>query len=104
MGARQKDNEFNGQPFPGTGGDFVDGNDVEGHRRGPYKVGEEARQRDGEESARRWPGGEDLDVEGHRRGPNMLVEEGGEDLYRNLPTAQGESVRRGPGDNPHGDR
>lgn len=54
--------------LPGTGGDFIDETDVEGHLRSSLNVPE------------------------------------GEELYRNLPTTQGEVIRRGPGDNPHGDR
>jgi hypothetical protein len=136
MGAKREDNEVSGTPFPGTGGDFVDGNDVEGHRvprlgpedairregddalrrdadplrrdgedaarrlsdaeddveghRVPRYGPQDAIRREDDEAARRWPAGEEQDVEGH--------------LYRNLPTTQGEIIRRGPGDNPHGER
>jgi hypothetical protein len=95
VGAKRED-EFMGQKLPGTGGDFIDGNDVEGHRRFVPEDGSEdvARRDDG---PRRYPDVED-DVEGHRsRGEP-------DQLYRNLPTTQGEVIRRGPGDNPHGDR
>ncbi|HEY6571437.1 MAG TPA: hypothetical protein VIZ22_14185 [Candidatus Limnocylindrales bacterium] len=85
--------------LPGTGGDIamrVDGteDDVEGHRK--RDASEDARRddsdsarRDGSESARRVDGGDD-DVEGH--------------LYRLGPTTEGEFARRGPGENPNGDR
>lgn len=60
--------------LPGTGGDFIDDNDVEGHRQ--IRSTDDAIRRDGE------PDG----------------------LYRGGPTTQGEVIRRGPGDNPHGER
>ncbi len=44
----------------------------------------------------------DQDVEGHRM---MRDVDGGADgLYRGGPTTQGEFTRRGPGENPHGER
>ncbi len=60
-------------------------------------------RRDGE-SLRRDGGDfiDETDVEGHVRGPRNSPD--AEELYRNLPTTQGEVVRRGSGDNPHGDR
>ena len=83
--------------LPGTGGDIamrVDGTDedVEGHRQKIDDSGEGARDRvDGSEGARDRVGGTDEDdVEGH--------------LYRLGPTTEGEFARRGPGENPHGDR
>jgi hypothetical protein len=86
--------------LPGTGGDYkprVDDTDedVEGHRQGndgtdTPESGEGARRVDGSESARRVDGTDEDDVEGH--------------LYRLGPTTEGEFARRGPGENPHGDR
>ena len=74
--------------------DGSDEDDVEGHRK--RDASEDARRddsdsarRDGSESARRVDGGDD-DVEGH--------------LYRLGPTTEGEFARRGPGENPNGDR
>jgi hypothetical protein len=80
-----------GQGLPGTGGDLaptdVD-NDVEGHRAGtkatPEPDGASPRHLTPE------PGDEVDDVEGH--------------LFRTGPTTEGEFSRRGPGENPHGDR
>jgi hypothetical protein len=64
---RRAGDGFSGR-LPGTGGDFIDETDVEGHLR------------------------------------RLSNEPEGEELYRNLPTTQGEVIRRGSGDNPHGDR
>jgi len=93
MGAKQDGEKLLGQ-LPGTGGDFVDPNDTEGHvlvRQEPPKVVKS----DLPDVVKREPEG---DVEGHR------LPDGDEDLYRGGPTTQGEIVMRGPGDNPHGDR
>lgn len=87
----------NSSDLPGTGGDFkprADGGDedVEGHRQKLDDSGEGARDRvDGSEGARtRADGTDEDDVEGH--------------LYRMGPTTEGEFARRGPGENPNGDR
>ena len=45
----------------------------------------------------------DQDVEGHMM-PLGDVEGGADGLYRGGPTTQGEFTRRGPGENPHGER
>ena len=81
--------------LPGTGGDFLDTEDTEGHRRIREAGSDVVRRED--ETGRTFPDVED-DVEGHRR------IRGEEDLYRGGPTTQGEIVMRGPNDNPHGDR
>jgi hypothetical protein len=79
-----------GQGLPGTGGDVSPTDldlDVEGHRaqgNAPVEP-EEALRRAAPE-----PGDDTEDVEGH--------------LYRTGPTTDGEFSRRGPGENPHGDR
>ena len=92
MGAKQEGEKLLGQ-LPGTGGDFVDPNDTEGH--GVKQDPPEVVNRNPEGAVQREPEG---DVEGHR------LPDGEEDLYRGGPTTQGEIVMRGPGDNPHGDR
>jgi hypothetical protein len=92
MGAKQDGEKLLGQ-LPGTGGDFVDTNDTEGHR--AKMDPPEVAKRNPEDVAKRDP---ENDVEGHR------LPDGEEDLYRGGPTTQGEIVMRGPGDNPHGDR
>lgn len=98
--------DFTGQRLPGTGGDFLDTSDVEGHIR---RDAEGVLRRDGEGIRRDAEGirrDGDLDVEGHirRDGGDTLRREGGPDeLYRGGPTTQGEVLRRGPGDNPHAD-
>ncbi len=92
---------FLGQPMPGTGGDARRDDDVEGHR-ATRDEGEGAARRDDdvEGAARR-----DDDVEGHRlKAPFAGDDTGPEELYRGGPTTQGEVIRRGPGDNPHGER
>ena len=47
---------------------------------------------------------DESDVEGHRRPAKAVDEAGPDGLYRGGPTTQGEVVRRGPSDNPNGDR
>lgn len=81
-----------GQGLPGTGGDFspTDTDDVEGHG---YETGDRVDPEAPKpgEGARAIPTDDDgEDVEGH--------------LYRSGPTTEGEFSRRGPGENPHGDR
>jgi hypothetical protein len=83
-----KDQEqFFGSQLPGTGGDFIDGSDVEGH----YKT---MLTDDGSEDIAmrnpRIPVDDGSDVEGH--------------LYHGGPSTQGEIIARGPHDNPHGER
>ena len=121
MASDQGKSELIGGGLPGTGGDFVDPNDVEGHVRRPMPDG-----------AKNAPGPTDStpdgsDTEGHVR----LTESGGPEeghgwgegspgrssvrfideddveghLYRSGPTTQGgEFAKRGPSDKPHGDR
>ena len=100
--------QFAGTKLPGTGGDFLDETDVEGHRRirgeeDAARRGESEALRRGEPEAlrRSIPDVEGDDVEGHRR-PVRFSEP--DELYRGGPTTQGEIIMRGPGDNPHGDR
>ncbi len=84
-----------GQGLPGTGGDITRtdlDHDVEGHRYksgGPKDLDPDAPKPDG---VRAIPTDEadGKDVEGH--------------LFRMGPTTEGEFSRRGPGENPHGDR
>jgi hypothetical protein len=49
---------------------------------------------------------DESDVEGHRAHTQKAIDDeaGPEGLYRGGPTTQGEVVRRGPSDNPNGDR
>ena len=122
MASDKGTSELFGDGLPGTGGDFVDPNDVEGHKSATPEF----------EGAKHVPGPtdgtpDDSDTEGHVR----LTEPGGPEeghgwgegspgrssvrfideddveghLYRGGPTtAGGEFAKRGPGDNPHGDR
>jgi hypothetical protein len=123
--------EFTGQKLPGTGGDYIDENDVEGHTRkmpsatgdgGPedYRKQPSATGDGGPEDYRKQPSATGDDVEGHtRKMPSATGDGGPEDyrkqpsatdddveghLYRGGPTTQGEVIRRGPGENPHGER
>ena len=87
----QGKSELFGEGLPGTGGDFIDPGDVEGHRKAyalPTGEGgtEEGRARD---YMRRAVDDSQDDVEGH--------------LYTGGPSTQGEFVKRAPGANPHGD-
>jgi len=117
MASDQGKSQLFGEGLPGTGGDFVDPNDVEGHVRltdseplgvtdapGPTDSSAddvEGHQSGGPDQGHGW--GEDApgrasvrfidedDVEGH--------------LHRSGPTTQGgEVARRVPSDNPHGER
>lgn len=98
MASKRDSNEFTNR-LPGTGGDFLDGNDVEGHLKVPVMNTPEP---EGGEIAPRFPETGDEDVEGHRLPSGVAPD--GEGLYRGGPTTQGEIVMRGPGDNPHGER
>ncbi len=73
MTDQDKDQFFTSR-LPGTGGDFIDSQDVEGH----------AIRRDEDQTIRR----DDAET----------------GLYNPGPTTQGEIIYRGPRDNPHGDR
>ena len=88
---------------------FIDETDVEGHRsmardaepEGARQRSEPdgARQRseaDGPDGARRR---DEDDVEGHR----SMARDAGPEGLRAGPSTQGEIMRRGPGENPHGD-
>ena len=99
MGAKHEDEKLLGQ-LPGTGGDFIDTTDVEGHgvKHSPESIVKRGPVGPGEGVVKSGPGAED-DVEGH-----VLDRDGSEDLYRGGPTTQGEVVMRGPGDNPHDER
>jgi hypothetical protein len=111
-----------GEGLPGTGGDFIDPNDTEGHARlaEPTPTGldepgptDSARDDDteghsrisddssgGQTNLRGWGDDgdgrtrskfiDDQDVEGH--------------LYRTGPTTSGDFAKRGPTNNPHGER
>jgi hypothetical protein len=86
--------------------------DVEGHSM--HRSDDGVTRRDGEGVTRRDGGGDGVtrrddktsfigsdedDVEGH-----SMFRDAGESLHRGLPGSGGEFTRRGPGDNPHGDR
>lgn len=86
-----------GQTLPGTGGDIAptdSDQDVEGHlKHSPMAPDDAARDvaPEPDEALRpATPEPDEKDVEGH--------------LFRTGPTTEGEFSRRGPGDNPHGDR
>ena len=92
MASEQGKGKLFGEGLPGTGGDFIDPNDTEGHRKftdhdsggpAPLKI---RNQDDGRSSARLV---DDDDVEGH--------------LYRTGPTTSGDVAKRAPSDNPHGE-
>ncbi len=82
-----------GQGLPGTGGDVLPtdlDNDVEGHDAKTAQGFNPDAPRPGEGVRAIDDGQDDQDVEGH--------------LFRMGPTTEGEFSRRGPGENPHGDR
>jgi hypothetical protein len=85
--------------LPGTGGDFLDTDDTEGHRRTLQVDGDQPVIRRDDEPGTRFP-----DVEGDVEGHRAYRKEEEDGLYRGGPTTQGEIVMRGPNDNPHGDR
>ena len=93
MASDQGKSKLFGEGLPGTGGDFVDPNDVEGHVRVTESGGPDEGHGWGEDAPGR-PGVrfiDEDDVEGH--------------LYRSGPTTQGgEFAKRSPSDNPHGER
>ena len=122
MASDKGKSELFGEGLPGTGGDFVDPNDVEGHVRLT-----ESEPLGGIDAPGPTDSQSDADVEGHVR----LTESGGPDeghgwgedapgrssvrfideddveghLYRSGPTTQGgEFAKRVPSDNPHGER
>ena len=85
-----------GRGLPGTGGDFTPtdlDHDVEGHRyNGSTTQDPDAPGPEGPTGLRAIPtdDADGKDVEGH--------------LFHTGPTTEGEFSRRGPGENPHGDR
>ena len=158
--------QFGGQTLPGTGGDYIDESDVEGHRAKAQKAVDDGAGPEGQKRMQSFSGDES-DVEGHRAKAQKAVDDGAgpegqkrmqsfsgdesdveghraprrrrrsttaraprarsacsrsratratsratgarrdaepDGLYRGGPTTQGEVIRRGPGDNPHGDR
>ena len=124
--------QFGDQTLPGTGGDYIDTDDVEGHRAKAQKAVEDEVGPDGQRRMVSFSDDES-DVEGHRAKAQKAVEdEVGPDgqrrmvsfsddesdveghgirrdaepdgLYRGGPTTQGEVIRRGPSDNPNRDR
>ena len=119
MASDKGTSELFGEGLPGTGGDFVDPNDVEGHKSGgpePELLG--APNAPGPTDSR----GED-DVEGHESGGPEQGHGWGEGspgrssirfideddveghIYRGGPSTQGgEFAKRVPSDNPHGER
>jgi hypothetical protein len=123
----QDKSQLFGEGLPGTGGDFIDGNDTEGHARNPRLPGVTD---GGPESARnpRLPGAtgdDEADVEGHRRNYNLPGATEGPEGVRNPrlpgidgsdeadveghlftggPSTQGDFAKRVPSDNPHGER
>jgi hypothetical protein len=84
---------------------MADGDDVEGHRakaRDAEPDGLRNLGKDGPEGLRpRFPMADGDDVEGHRAKVRDAEPDG---LRRGGPSTQGEIIRRGPSDNPHGER
>jgi hypothetical protein len=82
------------QSLPGTGGDLLPTDmdkDVEGHQAGePAEPGTEPATAPIDRRPRTFAASDESDVEGN--------------LFRSGPTTEGEFARRGPGENPHGDR
>jgi len=128
-----KSNVF-GEGLPGTGGDFIDTNDTEGHK---ANTKYEPPRADGgpDDFLRTKPipnlDGSEEDVEGHRgRGGRIPTADGSEEgagpddflrtkpipnidgsdedveghLYTGGPSTQGEFSKRAPSDSPHGER
>ena len=112
-----------GESLPGTGGDYLDTNDVEGHMGnkhitpmppsadgGPEGIGGKGRSP--------IPEADGSDTEGHRKGPggNIPNVDGSPDdfsnkrLFRDFDGGTDDDVeghgfaKRAPGENPHGDR
>jgi hypothetical protein len=130
MASEQGKGKLFGEGVPGTGGDFIDPNDTEGHRKftddepGGLDSLKVRSQDDGRSSAKL---SDDDDVEGHRKftddepgGPapvRALADDGDgrvrlkaiddDDveghLYRSGPTTSGDFAKRAPSDNPHGE-
>ena len=94
MADEQGKSKLFGEGLPGTGGDFIDPNDTEGHLTltddepaGPPKLRGSGEDGDGRTGAKFI---DDQDVEGH--------------LYRTGPTTSGDFAKRAPTNNPHGER
>jgi hypothetical protein len=79
-----------------------DGSDVEGHRAKAQKAVEDEVGPVGQKRVMSFS--DDQDVEGHRAPTQKAIDVEPDGLYRGGPTTQGEVIRRGPGENPHGDR
>jgi len=106
-----------GESLPGTGGDYIDTNDVEGHMTNKHitPMPPSADGGDGSPEGNRGPGGhiptlDGTDTEGHRKGPggnipNADGSEGGPDDFNNkklFPGVDGDDTeghRKGPGGN-----
>jgi hypothetical protein len=86
----QGKSELFGEGLPGTGGDYTDSGDTEGHKR-RFDDGTEVGPEMGKTTGPyRPPQTDGSDTEGH--------------LYTGGPSTQGEFAKRAPGDNPHGER
>jgi hypothetical protein len=113
-----KSNVF-GEGLPGTGGDFIDTNDTEGHKANTKY--EPPRADGGPDDFLRTkpiPNLDGSDVEGHgteggpddflRTKPIPNIDGTDEDveghLYTGGPSTQGEFSKRAPSDSPHGER
>ena len=112
-----------GESLPGTGGDYIDTNDVEGHMANKHitPMPPSADGGDGSPEGNRGPGGhipnvDGSDTEGHRKGPggNIPNLDGSPDGFNNkklFPGIEGDDdveghgfAKRAPGENPNGDR
>jgi hypothetical protein len=85
MANEQGKSRLFGEGLPGTGGDFIDPNDTEGH--GTPAEPQTVRTAD---QPRPTDSQLDDDTEGH--------------LYRSGPSTSGEFAKRVPSDDPHGER
>jgi len=108
---------FSGTELPGSGDDSRHA-DVEGHRNLNKAIDDEIGP-DGQHRLVKYT--DDADVEGHRNLNKAIDDEIGPDgqhrlvkytddadveghLFHSGPTTQGEFMKSGPGDNPHGER
>jgi hypothetical protein len=93
MADEQGTGKLFGEGLPGTGGDFIDQNDTEGH------AGTGDDTSGGKTTLRGW--GEDGD--GRTRSKFIDEQDVEGHLYRTGPTTSGDVAKRAPTDNPHGD-
>ena len=108
-----------GESLPGTGGDYIDTNDVEGHMTNKHITPMPPSADGGPDdfnNKKLFPGVDGDDTEGHRKGPggNIPNLDGSPDGFNNkklFPGIEGDDdveghgfAKRAPGENPNGDR